>query len=298
MKGLIFAGCSFTWGQGLYYYSKLDTLVEPAPDCYDAKLVTDAHKRYMSTLRYPRLVANHFNTWEVTSKQNGGSEETSINFINSAFGLSEGFGFLVDEKFDFKEIEYVIIQTSQPNRNGFNYRFKDKDCKFLIFDQSSKSNFYEWLIEERNITIEEWRQEHVKNYFDKLKDLMVFLEEKGVKTKILCWEDDYLNLISNDIFMYNRFIPLEYRGESFPCIRELMNKHSHLTINSDYDNLVNPPKDHHPSKECHEIIANAVINSIQKDLQKEKDSNSPVYKEELESEKNIETVGKKIKSLI
>jgi hypothetical protein len=117
MKGLIFAGCSFTWGQGLYYYSKLDTLVEPAPDCYDAKLVTDAHKRYMSTLRYPRLVANRFNTWEVTSKQNGGSEETSINFINSAFGLSEGFGFLVDEKFDFKEIEYVIIQTSQPNRN-------------------------------------------------------------------------------------------------------------------------------------------------------------------------------------
>ena len=298
MKGLIFAGCSFTWGQGLYYYSKLDTLVEPAPDCYDAKLVTDAHKRYMSTLRYPRLVANHFNTWEVTSKQNGGSEETSINFINSAFGLSEGFGFLVDEKFDFKEIEYVIIQTSQPNRNGFNYRFKDKDCKFLIFDQSSKSNFYEWLIEERNITIEEWRQEHVKNYFDKLKDLMVFLEEKGVKTKILCWEDDYLNLITDDIFMYNRFIPLEYRGDFFQTIRELMGKHTHLTINSDYDNFENPPKDHHPSKECHEIIANSVINSIQKDIQNKKDSNSPVYTKELGSEKNIETEGKKIKSLI
>ena len=65
MKGLIFAGCSFTWGQGLYYYSGLDTLVEPAPDCYDAKLVTDAHKKYMETLRYPRLVANHFKTFEI-----------------------------------------------------------------------------------------------------------------------------------------------------------------------------------------------------------------------------------------
>jgi hypothetical protein len=77
-----------------------------------------------------------------------------------------------------------------------------------------------------------------------------------------------------------------------------MGKHTHLTINSDYDNFENPPKDHHPSKECHEIIANSVINSIQKDIQNKKDSNSPVYTKELESEKNIETEGKKIKSLI
>ena len=28
MKGIIFAGCSYTWGQGLYYYSGLETLKE------------------------------------------------------------------------------------------------------------------------------------------------------------------------------------------------------------------------------------------------------------------------------
>jgi hypothetical protein len=298
MKGLIFAGCSFTWGQGLYYYSGLETIKYPAPDAYDAKLVTDAHKRHMSTLRYPRLVANHFNTWEVTSKQNGGSEETSINYINSSFGLLKGYEHLIDEKFDFSEVEYVIIQTSQPNRNSFNYRFKGKDCKFLIFDPGSKSDFYEWLIEEKNITIEQWRKEHIEDYFNRVKNLMLFLEEKGVKTRILCWEDDYLDLISNDIFMYNRYISFEYRGGSFPSIRELMNKHSHLTINSDYDNFENPPKDHHPSKECHEIIAKSVIGSIEKDLENKKDSGFPIYKEEPESEKNIESQPKKVKSLI
>ena len=30
MKGLVFGGCSFTWGQGLYYYSDLPRLKEPA----------------------------------------------------------------------------------------------------------------------------------------------------------------------------------------------------------------------------------------------------------------------------
>jgi hypothetical protein len=298
MKGLIFAGCSFTWGQGLYYYSGLETIKYPAPDAYDSRLVTDAHVRYMSTLRYPRLVANHFNTWEVTSKQNGGSEETSINYIKSALGLLKGYGHLIDEKFDFSEIEYVIIQTSQPNRNSFHYNFKGKDCKFLIFDQESKSDFYEWLIEERNISIEQWRNEHLEYCFNNVKDIMVFLEENNIKTKILCWEDDYLDLISNDIFMYNRFIPLKYRDGIFPSIRQLMDKHSHLTINSDYDNFENPPKDHHPSKECHEIMAKAVINSIEKDIQNEKDSNSPVYTEELESEKNVGEPSKKVKSLI
>ena len=44
-KGMIFAGCSFTWGQGLYYYSNLSTLKEPPPDCYDSKLLTGSHIR-------------------------------------------------------------------------------------------------------------------------------------------------------------------------------------------------------------------------------------------------------------
>ena len=273
MKGLIFAGCSFTWGQGLYYYSGLDTIKYPAPDAYDSKLVSDAHKRYMATLRYPRLVANHFNTFEVVSKQNGGSEETSISFIHKCFGLIDGHDFLVDEKFDYSEIEYVVIQTSQPNRNGFYYSFKGKECKFLIFDQNSKGDFYEWLIEYRNISIDQWREENMKDYFEKIKALMTFLENKGVKTKILCWENDYLDLISSDIFMYNRFIKLNYRGEDFKCIRDLMNKHPHLTINTDYDNFENPPKDHHPSKECHEVMAYSVIASIEKDLENKSNSN-------------------------
>ena len=300
MKGLIFAGCSFTWGQGLYYYSGLNTLVEPEPDCYDAKLVTDAHKKYMETLRYPRLVSSHFKTWEVVSKQNGGSEETSLCFVKRALGLQDGFEFLVDNTFSFEEIEYVIIQTSQPNRNGFYYKLNGEDKKFVFYDRKSRGEFYEWLVEERKISIDEWMEEHTKNYFNKIKELMILLESKGIKTKILSWEPDYLNLIQSDIWVFNRFVHLEYRGKYFNSIREIMDEHRHLTINSDYDNFENPPKDHHPSKECHEVIAKSLIKSIQKDL--ENKENSYVFDGAKEAIKDftstIQPIRKKIKSLI
>lgn len=300
MKGLIFAGCSFTWGQGLYYYSGFDTLVEPEPDCYDAKLVTDAHKKYMETLRYPRLVANHFKTFDVVSKQNGGSEETSVHFINSAFNPINKFDFLIDQTFSFSEIEYVIIQTSQANRNSFYFKYEGEECQFLINEKSTKSKFYEWLIEERKITIDEWFEDHKKNYFEKISSLMRFLESNGIKTKILCWEEDYLDLIRSDVFIYNRFIPIEYREENFDSIRKMMSKHPHLTINSDYDNFSDPPKDHHPSKECHKVISESVINSIQKDLDNKKESY--VFDGAKEAIKDftstIPQIRKKIKSLI
>ena len=155
---------------------------------------------------------------------------------------------------------------------SFYFEYKGEECQFLIHEKSTKSKFYEWLIEERKITIDEWFEDHKKNYFEKISSLMRFLESNGIKTKILCWEEDYLDLIRSDVFIYNRFIPIEYREENFDSIRKMMTKHPHLTINSDYDNFSDPPKDHHPSRECHEVISEAVINSIRKDLDNQEKS--------------------------
>ena len=36
-----------------------------------------------------------------------------------------------------------------------------------------------------------------------------------------------------------------------------------MTIKYDFDNFVDPPKDHHPSLKCHNIIANSIIKKIE-----------------------------------
>ena len=114
MKGILFGGCSFTWGQGLYFYSDLNRLVYPINEyTYNDNSVNDAHRKYRDTLRYPRLVANHFNTFEITKDSNGGREEDSFDFLNNIFNINETH--------KFEEIEYIILQTSIPTRNKFFY---------------------------------------------------------------------------------------------------------------------------------------------------------------------------------
>ena len=125
MKGIIFAGCSFTWGQGLYFYSDLPNVIPQADNDFHPSKVTDAHIKYKDTLRYPRLVANHLDTFEVTKKSNGGNDKMSMDFVNNLFkgGSHEG-------KYYIEEIEYIIFQTSYPDRCFF--KLNNGDIKYFI----------------------------------------------------------------------------------------------------------------------------------------------------------------------
>ena len=39
-----------------------------------------------------------------------------------------------------------------------------------------------------------------------------------------------------------------------------------MLISNDFNNLTDPPMDNHPSRKCHQIIANNIINSIETNL--------------------------------
>ena len=112
MKGIIFLGCSFTWGQGLYFYSDLPDLIYPPNETtYERHHLTDAHLRYKDTIRYPRLVANHFNTFEMVKNVNGGSEDETFDFFDRIFEN--------EKRFYYDDFEYMVIQLSYVYRNKF-----------------------------------------------------------------------------------------------------------------------------------------------------------------------------------
>ena len=264
MKGMIFAGCSFTWGQGLYYYSGLKTLREPPPNCFNEELLTDAHRRYAEIWRYPRLVASHFNTFGAVQKYNGGSEDTSIEYLEQVFNLNNR-KYRTDYTYSFDEIDYIVLQTSQPHRNLYYYSRDGIQYEFSVDRPETKSKFYEWLFEVKRSSFEEWMKELIQIEFLKIRDTLQFYETKGIQTRVLCWENDYLHLFETDEWMKERFIPLYFNGVRYECIRDLMTEKKHLTIDSDFDNFPVTPKDHHPSLECHRIIANSIIKRIEED---------------------------------
>lgn len=265
-KGIIFAGCSFTWGQGLYYYSNLPTVSEPKNYVYTEESIKDSHHMIRKTLYYPRLVANHFNTFEITKIQNGGSDFISLEFINDVFNLNKYPSPHINEKYTFDEIEYIIFQTSQVQRNPFIYNFEDenginREHKFRLDLKESHNHFFKYL-NKINKNFDDWYKEFVQDNFQKIKNKLQLYENLGIKTLILCWPDDYLELIKNDDFLSKRLITFEYDGVEYHSISKMIDFNKHLQIMYDMQYFTIPPQDLHPSKECHKIIANCIIKKI------------------------------------
>ena len=254
MKGIIFAGCSFTWGQGLYYYSDMKNVIPQTDENFQQRNLTNAHINYKNTLRFPRLVANHFKTFEIVKKQNGGSDKDSIDFVNRIFNEDN-----TDGRYYMEEIEYIIFQTSQITRNG--YEFIYNNTKYNINQSHSNKPFINWLLEQ-NLTYDQWFTNFCKESFEMIKNFFIFYEEKGIKCRILCWQNDLLSHIKNDEYMFNRFITLE----NYDTINDLVINNKHMLISKDYLNFENPINDRHPSKLCHQIIAQNIIKYIENEF--------------------------------
>jgi hypothetical protein len=258
MKGIIFAGCSFTWGQGLYFYSDLSDVPKIGDVDYHDNKFKDSHFKFKDTLRFPRLVANHFNTFEVVKKQNGGSDEHSIEFVKNLFD---------DQSFKYEDFSYLIFQISQIVRNTFKFDYMGKSYNINVPGKhhtytDNEMMFLNWLTDS-GINYDQWYESFKIQVVTNIKNFLKSIEEKGIKTKIVLWQDDLINLIEVDEFFSEKFIILEYDNKSYKCIDYLIKMNKGMTIETDYENLVDPSHDTHPSKKCHQIIANSIIKNME-----------------------------------
>lgn len=275
MKGMVFCGCSFTWGQGLYYYSKLPTLVEPPEYTFDWDLVTEAHRKYMFANRWARLVANHFKTFEVVKNSNGGQEAQSLEFLETIFQNTDkspslnSNPFYSTEKYDYSEIDYIILQTSIPVRNPLRFELDGKKYSYELGRKEPRIQdlLYRFAIENNLENINSLEKILIEQQFNDLLNAFEFYESKGIKCRILCWQDQYLGSIKANEFMSKRFIDLTYANKTYETINRLGNDNENMWVMNDYEFFgENPPKDHHPSMKCHEVIAASIINKIESEL--------------------------------
>lgn len=279
-KGIIFAGCSFTWGQGLYYYSNLPTLKEPPPDAYNSNLLTNSHIRFMQSVRYPRIVANHFETFECVYPGNGGSNEGAIEWWEESFASvapGKNVNSFHVEGIDYKEISYVVFQLTQWQREHFILQDSKErhDIAFHQVGEPPLSDLFAKHLEEKNISLEEWLDAYKRKGLKNVKRFLMNCEANGVKTLLFTWPPEYIDLIKEDEWLAERFITFDYNGETYSSIHDLMDhdrwnpkRNSELTIKWDIENFEETPKDHHPSLKCHQVMAENVIRRIESDMGK------------------------------
>lgn len=260
MKRIIYAGCSFTFGHGLWQYTKEDGLRKD--DHYLSPKHFPVSFDFMRKNRFPRLVSNYFGTQEVIRDFTSGSDKLSLEFVPELLRFNTWEPKWAKVDFDFSEISHLVFQTSYLDRCSLT-----KDGKEIwIGDLSQVWKNYMSINMNVASNVSEFWQELKTTYYNKIRELFLFLEGKGIKCYMLAITDDYFDLIENDEFIKSRFIDIEYDGATFKNFGELFIYDKKLMIINDTDNFEDPPKDLHPSLKCHRIVANSIIKKLESDL--------------------------------
>jgi hypothetical protein len=273
IKGILFGGCSFTWGQGLYFYSNLPNLpFELQNHGFNPKLLSQSMLNVKNSIRYPRLVANFFETFEVVKDDvgvllgNGGSEDETFEYFDYLFN--------VEKRYRYSDFSHIILQLSNIWRNDFHFDLDGVNYKTKIHD----SNLYNQIKKDfvrgvkfdeycriNNYTFSDIEELHKKQQLKRLKDKIVFYNQNGIEVKIVTWHIDLFRESLKDSFFNDVFIKLKYEDKIADSIQELMSFSEDMIIESDFKNNKGIRcEDRHPSKECHKIIAKSIIENLKK----------------------------------
>ena len=260
MKGLLFGGCSFTWGQGLYFYSDLPNLYNPKNiHEFLSHKVTKAQIKYKNTLYFPRLVANHFNTFEVVKEKNGGSEDETFEFFKTIFDNKNNI-VSRNDNYTYDDFDYIILQLSSVVRNKF--YFKINNVEFSTPGWFPNNEILRYM-ELSNLTLDDCYNELLVQQFERLKRELIFYENQGLKIKILLWFEDLLEFIKKDDFFNDKIVKFEYDNKVFKTIYELGESYDEMYIYTDPYFKDKKFNDYHPSRLLHKVIADGIIKSIE-----------------------------------
>ena len=292
-KGIIFMGCSITWGGGLEYYAPFKDIPNPYNFQYDEKNITFAIMNFIKANRFSRLVANHFGMWEVNRISNGGSDDESINEVKKMLGLNESyknnnkqFKNIEIQKYSQDEIKYVIFQLTDPFRRCFiNINGEKLDIivpknRNIDTNEFNKNEIYKFNKSLNNTTFNKFFKfytdnfncwEEMENYFilqnlTNLIELFKEVESLGIKCKLWSWHNEYVPFIKENSYLSSKFIKLKYENTEFDSLHSLMQSYPKFKISTSGFLLNDKPiPDGHQTIECHKIIADSIINSIKKD---------------------------------
>lgn len=256
-KGMIFAGCSFTWGQGLYYYSNLPSVQDAHKNTWLPSIVTFSQIEYMKTIRFPRLVANHFNTFELCQPFNGGSNETIMDFWNKSFADTPTYAKYINSteppQYFYDDFEYIIFQLTQWGRSK-----SPVDPTFTNSSFVNVNNFQGLLS-----NLDQYMNTAILHDLSRIKTFLQKFESRGLKVLVLSWPEDFIPYIMGDQWYKNRFVSLNYNGTVFDSIEKIMKENTSMIIrNDDTVPFLPRPLDEHPSALCHRVIANSIIKKI------------------------------------
>jgi hypothetical protein len=270
MKKILFAGDSFTWGEGLQFYSGQNDVFFPKTHKFDPKLISNSQMECIINNRFPTLVGNHFNKEVILRADNGGSNTWSTKFIKDIKSLNQISHIIYQltdvyrEEFEFthndENIKIYVDDILYNRYEDTEYKFKstekylDRKKHYDLFFEYYKNNFK---------SIGEFELYFIKQSLIKIKQELLKHIANGVIVYFLNWRIHYTPILLKDKFFSKRLIKLNYLNKTYYDFETLCNEErpelSNQYVFRTFKVLVS---DSHPSLLGHRIIAENVIKKI------------------------------------
>ena len=274
MKGLLFPGDSFTWGEGLHMYSELPD-IKFDEQGHDGKNYTPAHIKFIEANRFARKVANHFNTFELLRISNGGSNSNAFDFIDNlpkqykknhmpAVGSDK---VARSVEYRLKDFDYIILQLTDMFRDDIKFEYKDITgyCNIKSDESRNRSGFNYYLRDvfnnDINAFIEYYLEKLINNIIEKFK----LYESNGIKRCFIhTWQNEPIPFFQNNPYLNERWITYEFNNTVYNSIWDLQ-KNKGMSLNNDEFFLNKKIIVHngHTSLSAHNIQSNAIIKKIE-----------------------------------
>jgi hypothetical protein len=145
-------------------------------------------------------------------------KDETFQFFKFVFGEKNRIADHISyEKYNHHDFDYMVIQLSQMWRNRFYYDKNDLN-KFINVPLHNLSelekrypDFLKWFYNSDK-TFDDCQESMMEQQFLRLKNEVMFYEEKGIKVRILSWQNDLVNQILKDPYLSERFIKLKYKN--------------------------------------------------------------------------------------
>lgn len=282
MKGILFAGDSFTWGEGLHYYSDLhfdysNKKFDTNYIGYDRNKITPAQIQFIKSKRFARQVANNFNTFELVQKNNGGMnfeifkfiDEIKYSYKNEYVEANDDNVNLRQFHYKLEDFDYIVIQLTDMFREDIKYIDNGISKKINISVIESINDFKKFLINNFDNNFKNFINFYLLEYSKFIEKKFIEYETKGIKKCfILSWHNDIIPFIENNSFLNERFITFEKDEKKYKSIWDLQNKTDrpeNMSISDDIYFIKKGIKvvNGHTSLSAHNLIAEHIIKKIE-----------------------------------
>jgi hypothetical protein len=264
MKGVVWTrGCSFSFGEGLQYFSNLPSATIPTTHEFDYFELRHSQYRFIQNNRYSKLLADMVGTIDVNSSSNGGSNNgiynTLLELYNTKNVAKEDRLAYLDERFvPLCDVDIIVIQFTNIYRDTLIINGKVYPQINIV---TSIDEYVEKFLK-GNLTFDEYTKLICEQTITKFKELSKKIEAKqpNIKIRVFSWENELDEYLRNDEYFKDKTIIFNYKDKEYKTLRDIIYSNSKLTIEETF--YPKCKNDQHMNLEGHRLIAESIYKTL------------------------------------